>query len=216
VRYALFLLLAIFSACQRPGDTQPPLIGITQPKSGVLSQRSLQVQGYALDDVGVQSVKAGGKELLSEAERGQKLVRFSFRVQAPQSGQVEIRVDATDTSGQTRTVRLPMVLDARPPQIVLERVERVVTVVQPAHRRTLPDGSVEEIPARTESTLQISGRVLDDTGVDRVTLQYNRTFSPLSLPKGKEVSFYVELPVRRVTLIAVDAAGNRTSVEVSR
>jgi len=92
----------------------------------------------------------------------------------------------------------------------------VVTVVQPAQRRTLPDGSVEEIPARTESTLQISGWVLDDTGVDRVTLQYNRTFSPLSLPKGKEVSFYVELPVRRVTLIAVDAAGNRSSVEVSR
>jgi len=213
VRYAPFLLLVILSACQRPGDTQPPLIGITQPKSGVLSQRSLQVQGYALDDVGVQSVKAGGKELLSEAERGQKLVRFSFRVQAPQSGQVEIRVDATDTSGQTRTVRLPMVLDARPPQIVLERV---VTVVQPARKRTLPDGTEEEIPARTESTLQISGRVLDDTGVDRVTLQYNRTFSPLSLPKGKEVSFYVELPVRRVTLIAVDVAGNRTSVEVSR
>jgi len=182
----------------------------------VLSQRSLQVQGYVLDDVGVQSVKAGGKELLSEANRGQKLVRFSFRVQAPQSGQVEIKVEATDMSGQTRTMRLPMVLDARPPQIVIERAERVVTVVQPASKRTLPDGTEEEIPARTESTLQISGRVLDDTGVDRVTLQYNRTFTPLSLPKGKEVNFYVEVPVRRLTLIAVDVAGNRTGLDVSR
>ncbi|GIW34562.1 MAG: hypothetical protein KatS3mg072_1895 [Meiothermus sp.] len=216
MRFVPLLFLLLLSSCQRPGDTQPPLIGITQPKSGVLSQRSLQVQGYALDDVGIQSVKAGGKELLSETNRGQKLVRFSFRVQAPQSGQVEIRVDATDMSGQTRTVRLPMVLDARPPQVVIERAERVVTVVQPASKRTLPDGTEEEIPARTESSLQISGRVLDDTGVDRVTLQYDRTFSPLSLPKGKEVNFYVEVPVRRVTLIAVDAAGNRTSVEVSR
>lgn len=158
MRYAPLLFLLLLSACQRPGDTQPPLIGITQPKSGVLSQRSLQVQGYALDDVGVQSVKAGGKELLPEASRGRKLVRFSFRVQAPQSGQVEIKVDATDMSGQTRTVRLPLVLDARPPQIVIERAERVVTVVQPARKRTLPDGTEEEIPARTESTLQISGR----------------------------------------------------------
>lgn len=216
MRYAPLLFLLLLSACQRPGDTQPPLIGITQPKSGVLSQRSLQVQGYALDDLGVQSVKAGGQELLPEASRGQKLVRFSFRVQAPHSGQVEVRVEATDTSGQTRTVRLPLVLDARPPQIVIERAERVVTVVQPAQKRTLPDGTEEEIPERTESTLQIAGRVLDDTGVDRVTLQYKGTFNPLSLPKGKEVSFYVEVPVQRVTLIAVDAAGNRTSVEVGR
>lgn len=216
MRYAPLLFLLLLSACQRPGDIQPPLIGIIQPKSGVLSQRSLQVQGYALDDLGVQSVKAGGQELLPEASRGQKLVRFSFRVQAPQSGQVEVKVEATDTSGQTRTVRLPLVLDARPPQIVIERAERVVTVVQPAQKRTLPDGTEEEIPARTESTLQIAGRVLDDTGVDRVTLQYNRTYNPLSLPKGKEVSFYVEVPVRRVILIAVDVAGNRTGVEVSR
>jgi hypothetical protein len=216
VRYAPLLLLVLLTACYRPGDSQPPLIGITQPQSGVISQRSLQVQGYALDDVGVQSVKAGGQELLTEANRGQRLVRFSFRVQAPQSGQVEIRVDATDMSGQTRTVRLPVVLDARPPQIVIERAERVVTVVQPARTRTLPDGTEEQIPARTESSLQIAGRVLDDTGVDRVTLHYDRTFHPLSLPKGREVNFYVEVPVRRVTLIAVDVAGNRTSIMVSR
>jgi len=169
-----------------------------------------------LDDSGVQSIKASGEEVLPEASRGQKLVRFSFRVQAPQSGQVEVRVEAADVHGQTRTVRLPLVLDARPPQILVERVERLVTVVQPAQKRTLPDGTEQEIPARTASVLQISGRVLDDTGVDRVTLQYNNRYNPLSLPKGKEVSFYVEVPVRQVTIIAVDAAGNRTSQVVSR
>jgi hypothetical protein len=208
--------LLLLAACTRSADTQPPLIGITQPKSGVISQRSFQVQGYVLDDSGVQSIKASGEEVLPEASRGQKLVRFSFRVQAPQSGQVEVRVEAADVHGQTRTVRLPLVLDARPPQILVERVERLVTVVQPAQKRTLPDGTEQEIPARTASVLQISGRVLDDTGVDRVTLQYNNRYNPLSLPKGKEVSFYVEVPVRQVTIIAVDAAGNRTSQVVSR
>ncbi|MCS7058634.1 MAG: hypothetical protein NZ849_03125 [Meiothermus sp.] len=216
MRYAPLFLLLLLSACTRPTDTQPPLIGITQPKSGVIPQRSFQVQGYVLDDSGVQSIRASGKEVLPEASRGQKLVRFSFRVQAPQSGQVEVKVEATDVHGQTRTVRLPLVLDARPPQIVVERVERLVTVVQPAQRRTLPDGTEQEIPARTTSVLQVSGRVLDDTGVDRVTLQYNNRYNPLSLPKGKEVNFYVELPVRQVTIIAVDAAGNRASRVVAR
>ncbi|RDI95036.1 hypothetical protein DV704_09245 [Meiothermus sp. QL-1] len=214
MRYAPLLLLLV--ACSRPVDAQPPLIGITQPRGGVIAQRAFVVQGYVLDDSGVKSVRVEGKEVLPEASRGQKLVHFSFRVQAPQSGQVELKVEATDMSGQTRTVRMPLVLDARPPQIILERAEWVVTVLQPARTRTLPDGTIEEIPARTASVLQISGRVLDDTGVDRVVLQYNNRYDPLSLPKGKEVSFYVEVPVRRVTLIAVDAAGNRSSLVVSR
>ncbi|MDX2005942.1 MAG: hypothetical protein SFU83_11745 [Meiothermus sp.] len=207
---------ALLSACQRPGDTQPPLIGITQPKSGVLSQKALRVEGYALDDTGVRSVRAMGQELLTAQTRGQKLARFSFKVQAPSSGQFEVKVEATDNQGQARTVRLKLVLDARPPAIRLERAERVFTEVRPAQTRRNADGTTEEVPAQTEATLQISGKVLDDTGVDRVTVQYDNTFLPLSLPKGQEVSFYVELPVRRATIIAVDSAGNRTTQVVSR
>lgn len=216
MRYAPLLFLLLLPACQRPGDSQPPLIGITQPKSGVLSQRSLRVEGYVLDDTGVQSVKSGGKELLAGSSKGQKLVRFGFRVQAPQSGKVEVKVDATDTEGQTRTVRLPLILDARPPEIKLERAERVTTVVQAARTRTKDDGTTEDVPAVTETTLQIAGKVLDDTGVDRVTVNYDKNFDALSLPKGREVTFYYEVPTRRATIIAVDAAGNRTSLDVSR
>ena len=207
----VFLALAL-SACQRPGDAQPPLIGITQPTGGVLSKRSLQVEGYALDDTGVQSVKAMGKELLSASNRGQKLVRFSFRVQAPQSGAVELKVDATDGQGQTRTVRLPLVLDARPPQIKIDRAERVTKVITPARTVTNADGTTKDIPAKTESSLQISGKATDDTGIDRVVVQYDNTYSPLSLPKGKDVSFFIEVPAQRVTVIAVDLAGNRTDI----
>ncbi len=166
MRYALFLLLAIFSACQRPGDTQPPLIGITQPKSGVLSQRSLQVQGYALDDVGVQSVKAGGKELLSEAERGQKLVRFSFRVQAPQSGQVEIRVDATDTKG-TNPYRAPAYGVGCPSPADCPRAGRAGGDRSAASPKAHPalTAAYRNFQPVPSPPLQISGRVLDDTGV---------------------------------------------------
>lgn len=213
----LSFLSALFVACQRPSDTQPPLIGITQPKSGVLSQKALRVEGYALDDTGVRSVKAMGQELLTARTRGQKLARFSFRVQAPSSGKFEVKVEATDNQGQVRTVRLPLVLDARPPEIRVERVERVFKEISPAQTRRNVDGTTEEIPAQTEAILQISGKVFDDTGVDRVTIQYDGTFVPLSLPKGQEVSFYVdELPTRRATIIAVDNAGNRTSQVVSR
>ncbi|MCV4784441.1 hypothetical protein OFM36_33900, partial [Escherichia coli] len=88
-----------------------------------------------------------------------------FKVQAPKSGTVELKVDATDGQGQTRTVRLPLVLDARPPQIRIERAERVTKVITPAQTRTNADGTTVNIPAKTESSLQISGKALDDTGI---------------------------------------------------
>ena len=213
MRYLPLLFLLLLSACQRPSDTQPPLIGITQPKSGVMSQRSLRVEGYALDDSGIQSIKAGGTELVGAASRGQKLVRFSFRVQTPESGQIDVKVDATDVQGQSRTIHLPLVLDARPPQIRIERSDWVSKEVEPAKKITKPDGTEVEVPAKTESVLQISGQVRDDTSVERVSVQYQGKFVPLSLPKDKEVSFYVEIPVRRATVIAVDAAGNLNSVD---
>ncbi|MCP6379744.1 hypothetical protein NL466_29040, partial [Klebsiella pneumoniae] len=58
------------------------------------------------------------------------------------------------------------------------------------------------------------GKVYDDTGVDRVALEYGGRFSPLSLPKGKDVPFFVEVPAKSATVIAVDAAGNRASRDV--
>jgi len=216
----LAILVLLLSACQRPGDTQSPLVGITQPKSGVISQRALRVEGYALDDSGIQSVKAygvqdtkaKGTELVTAANKGQKLVRFSFKIQAPESGQVEVKVAATDVGGQTRIVRLPLVLDARPPEIRIDRAALVTKEIEPAKKTTKPDGTVEEIPAKTQTVLQISGRVLDDTLVERVTIAYGNKFDPLSLPKDKEVGFFYEIPARRATVIAVDAAGNRSSV----
>jgi hypothetical protein len=169
-----------------------------------------------LDNIGIRSIKAEGRELLPAKNRGQKLARFSFRVQAPQSGKVELKVEAADMRGQTRTLRLPLVLDARPPVIEIERVDRAVKVLEAAKTEKNEDGTETEIPAKTETTLQISGKVVDDTNVDRITVQSETTFSPLSVPKGKEVNFFVEVPPGQATIIAVDAAGNRTTQVLRR
>lgn len=233
MRFAPLFLLVLLSACTRTQDLTPPLLGVTSPPGGVVARgRSLSVEGYALDDGGVQSVRVssaqGERELLAADERGKKLVSFKFRLEAPQSGQVELTLSATNTAGLTRTLKLPLLLDARPPVIKIERLEpvyetrtrsRQVEVTKPADPNdpTSAPQTVQE--TRTESFqvqtgIRITGKVYDDTGVDRVALEYGGRFSPLSLPKGKDVPFFVEVPAKSATVIAVDAAGNRASRDV--
>ncbi len=171
-----------------PGPTRlPQSLAWWSPAGGGLAPgRDLLVEGYAFDPSGVASVRAGGQEVLPEGERGKKLVRFRFRLRAPASGQVEVRLEAEDTRGNRVEKRFPLVLDASPPRIVVERVE----------------GQGNQV--------WVYGWVEDNVGVDRVTLQVGGRFTPLSLPKGPRVSFSVEAP-RGAVLVAVDAAGNRSS-----
>jgi hypothetical protein len=220
VRTAPLVFLLFLAACQRPLDTQPPLIGITQPQGGVMSQRSFAVTGYVLDDSGVQSVKADGTtELLSATQRGHKLVNFRFRLQAPQSGEVELKVVAADVKGQVQVLRLPLVLDARPPTIEIDRIEEQrETIKKPKPKEEqkpeLGPNAEENLIEETKITLKISGTVKDDTNVEKVVISQTGRYIPLSLPKGKQVSFYIELPPERATVIAVDVAGNRSSKSI--
>ncbi len=180
------LLVFLLAACARP-DTAPPGLGLVEPgRGGLAPGRDLLVEGYAFDPSGVAGVRVGGQEVLPEGERGKRLVRFRFRLRAPASGQVEVRLEAEDTRGNRVEKRFPLVLDASPPRIVVERVE----------------GQGNQV--------WVYGRVEDNVGVDRVTLQVGGRFTPLSLPKGPRVSFSVEAP-RGAVLVAVDAAGNRSS-----
>ncbi len=144
------------------------------------------VEGYAFDPSGVASVQAQGAEVLAEGEKGKRLVRFRFRLQAPTSGEVTLRLEAVDAQGHRAERRIPLVLDAAPPRIVVERVER--------------EGNL----------FRVYGRVEDNVRVDRVVVQAGGRYTPLSLPKEPKVSFLAEVPSGAV-LVAVDAAGNRTS-----
>ncbi|RIH90888.1 hypothetical protein Mterra_00113 [Calidithermus terrae] len=218
------LFLFALTSCVRSNDTLSPLLSVVQPQGGVFKDRKVRVVGYAMDDTGLSSVRVKSNiqketELLPEKERGDKLYQFSFIVNTPQSGQVELTITATDLSGRSREMKLPLVLDARQPQIRLERTEPIVEYTT----RTVapPPGSENQEPIveRTpvNKGIRITGRALDDTGVDKVVVQYQQggktLYNTLSLPKGKEVPFYVEVPVRSATIIAVDAAGNRISVQ---
>ncbi|WP_135256259.1 Ig-like domain-containing protein [Thermus caldilimi] len=186
--HLLYPLLIIFalSSCARP-DTAPPEMGLTEPLGGAVAPgREVRVQGYAFDPSGVASVKVNGQEVLPPEEAGKRLVQFRFRLQAPASGKVELLLEAEDTRGNRGGKRVSLVLDAAPPRIVLERVER--------------EGNL----------YRVYGRVEDNVQVDRVVVQVGDRYNPLSLPKEATVAFSAEVPAGAV-LLAVDAAGNRTS-----
>ncbi len=178
----LFLFLA---SCARP-DTVPPEVGLVEPLGGAVAPgKEIRAQGYAFDPSGVMSVRVNGQEVLSSEEKGKRLVYFRFRLQAPASGKVELLLEAEDTQGNRGAKRVPLVLDAAPPRIVVERVER--------------EGGL----------YRVYGRVEDNVQVDRVVVQVGGRYSPLSLPKEATVAFSAEVPAGAF-LVAVDAAGNRT------
>lgn len=182
----LLLVLLLLGGCARP-DGAPPELGLVEPLGGAVAPgKALVVEGYAFDPSGVASVRAQGAEVLGEAEKGKRLVRFRFRLQAPTSGEVELRMEAVDALGHRVERRVPLVLDAAPPRIVLERLER--------------EGSL----------YRVYGRVEDNVRVDRVVVQMGGRYTPLSLPKEPRVSFLAEVPQGAV-VVAVDAAGNRAS-----
>ncbi|WP_298629727.1 hypothetical protein [uncultured Thermus sp.] len=185
MRTRLLFLLFLLASCARP-DTASPEMGLVEPLGGAVAPgKELRVQGYAFDPAGVVKVQANGQEVLLPEERGKRLVHFRFRLQAPASGKVELLLEAEDARGNRGEKRVPLVLDAVPPRIVVERVER--------------EGGL----------YRVYGRVEDNVQVDRVVVQVGGRYSPLSLPKEATVAFSAEVPAGAM-LLAVDAAGNRT------
>ncbi len=186
LRHPPLVFLLLLSACARP-DTLPPEVGLLEPQGGGVAQgREVAAQGYAFDPSGVVSVRVNGKEVLPEGERGRRLVRFAFRLKAPTSGRVELRLEAWDPWGNRAERTLTFALDDTPPRILVERIQRQ------------GDGYL------------VYGRIEDNTGLDRASLRVGERYLPLSLPKGRSVPFAVEAP-RGAYLIAVDSAGNRSS-----
>lgn len=184
VLYSTAILL--FGGCERT-ENLPPLLALVEPTGGgVAPGKEVLARGYAFDSAGIKSVRAQGQEVLPEEERGKRLVEFRFRIKAPTSGRVELTLEAEDTRGQLRTLKVPLVLDAKPPRILIEGKEA------------------------KDGLFRVYGRVEDDVGVERVVLQEGGRFSALALPKGTSVPFSLELK-QKALLIAVDAAGNRSS-----
>jgi len=186
----LFLFLAVsLVGCEGRPDETPPLLGVVRPVGKAVAKgQEAVIEGYAFDDTAVVSVRAGETEVLPTEEQGKKLVHFRFKVRAPESGEVRVRLSAKDPKGQERVKEVRLLLDREPPRVRLERVELV------------------------EGRLRIVGVAIDDVEVDRVVVHYGKVYSRLNLPRGQEVRFYVEVPAERAVVIAVDAVGQRKEV----
>ena len=168
-----------------------PLLTITEPKGGAVTMGAqIPVSGYAFDDQGLKSIAVNGTEVLPSSERGRKLVNFRFQVAGLAEGRISVDITASDLAGNRQELNLPLVLDNQRPTLAIEET-------------TLSGGR-----------LQVRGLASDNLGVDRVVAHYGDTFSRLNLPQGESVPFAVNLPVESLTLIAVDAAGNRIEVRV--
>ena len=103
---------------------------------------------------------------------------------------LDLDIAASDQAGNRQELKLPLVLDNQKPALTIEEA------------------------ALSGGRLQVRGLASDDVGVDRVVVHYGDTFSRLNLPQGESVPFAVNLPVESLTVIAVDAAGNRIEVKV--
>lgn len=204
-------LLVALSSCSRTEPGPPPLLGLTQPSNGVIARgRSLEVEGYAMDPGGIASIEVNDTNLLDPTQVGLRLVRFQFNLNAPQSGEFTLKLRASNRKGQVRQIEVPITLDARVPTLRIERIEPIVQT----RNRTLPSttGGVPAVQSTQVTTgYRVDGVILDDTGVDRASVEYGGKYYALSVAKGREVPFFIEIAARKATLIAVDAAGNRTS-----
>ncbi len=182
-------LIGPLSACAGRGDALAPVVTITEPQGGaVRAGTELRIVGYAMDDVGVASIKADGAELLDypalAGERGKKLINFGFRPQQVREGLWRSQLTVTDVDGRTTGLTLPLTIDGAPPTVDITGVEG------------LADGR-----------RRVSGVARDDDLVKSVMIGENM----LSLSPAVQVSF--TFPTDGTLSVTVtDQAGNVTTL----
>ncbi len=120
--------IGTLSACAGRGDALAPVVTITEPRGGaVKAGTELRVVGYAMDDVGVASIKADGTELLEypalAGERGKKLINFGFQPRRVREGLWRSQLTVTDVDGRTTGLTLPVTVDGTRPTVEITGVE---------------------------------------------------------------------------------------------
>ena len=131
LRFAHSALLALLlGGCLERGDALAPIITIYDPPSGaVRSVADLTVQGYAMDDEGVASLRIGNQEFLDAAayagERGKRLIEFEFRVNPQASGTFRSTLVAEDASGRSTVLNYALQIDTTPPTLELRVLEQL-------------------------------------------------------------------------------------------
>lgn len=187
----LFLSLLLCS-CIRAGDALEPIINITNPTNGtVKSGDNLVITGYALDDVGIKTLRVNGSDLLRnkflKSERNKKLIRFDFTPTFIREGKWGAEIEVEDKSGRVTKMRYELEIDA-----------------------TLP--SVKVIPPNRlgNDKMSVSGVARDNNLLERIVVNGIE----VSFSAAKEKFFTVDVPYNEVVLVTVyDQAGNSRNWE---
>jgi hypothetical protein len=121
-------MLLPLAGCMGRGDALAPVVTITEPQGGaVRAESEVQIVGYAMDDVGVQSIRVDDTELLDApvfaAERGKKLINFGFRPRRVREGVWRSEIVVSDVDGRTTRLTFPLEIDGTPPTVEISSVE---------------------------------------------------------------------------------------------
>lgn len=183
-------LLPLLSACMGRGDSTPPIVAISDPKSGTTrTADNLTITGYAMDDFGVASIDIDGTNVMADpayaTERGKRLVRFRFTVGGLKDGEVTTHIEVVDVNGRKATLDYHLTIDNTAPTLQLTKVE-----------------------AAGSGQLHVEGEAKDNNRVASITIDGQ----PLAFTPGPDVPFSVDVPAQQGgTIVVEDSAGNKTS-----
>lgn len=187
---SIAVLLLGLGACVTRPDSLPPIVTITEPRSGtVRSSDDLRISGYAMDDAGVASIRVDGADLLADglyaSERGKRLIQFAFTKPNLRDGELTLILEVTDVDGRTTTERYVLTLDATPPTVELTKVE------------SLGGGK-----------LRVEGVARDNMRISSIRI----SGVPLAFTPAAEYSFSVDVDAAEGGQVVVeDSAGNVTA-----
>ncbi|AIZ44534.1 hypothetical protein QR90_04635 [Deinococcus radiopugnans] len=181
---AAALLLApglLLSGCARTTDTFKPRISISSAV-GVSREKSVLVDGYALDDTGVTQITVDGKPI-PILPGSRKLARFQFKTLI-EGTQGKYTIAARDAAGNESTLVLPISVDTVKPTIQVTRFEK------------------------SGNTIRVSGVAGDEGGVAQVLVDGNR----LNITPGPRVEFFAETTGIWADIVVIDTAGNQATL----
>jgi hypothetical protein len=197
VRVPLLLVVSslLLFSCARVTDSFAPQIVITKPASDTVTPRSnLTIEGYVWDDKGVMKLVLNGTtDLLAKgplaAQRGRKIVKFSFAADSLAGGKVSYELRAVDSGKRSASREIKVTVDTKVPTLEIGNI----------------DSQLESVA--------ISGTARDNQKISQVIVNGE----PLNVSPGVEVPFYTVITRNRrrtIEFIVKDGVGNTVTKSI--
>lgn len=173
---------------QEGADKEPPVVRLQSPAKGLLTSKlEIDVAGVVTDDSYVSEVAIDGKPVFIEL--AEKNIHFSSRVKL-KPGENQILITATDLTGKTSFVKIPVTVDRQGPLL-----------------------SIESIKQSGHDQFELRGRISDKNGV----AQLKFSDKSIAIENKNEMPYTVVVngaPGTKVIFEAVDIAGNTTRGDI--